>query len=106
MQSKKAIICCLAVLMGLVIPFHQAAGYFAEDSFTAYWNKESVAKVSGEAVSPVYTVKPGDTLWSISRVFGVSLSELKAVNRIHDGDLIRVGQILQLPEMRRHRVFR
>ena len=48
MQSKKAIICCLAVLMGLVIPFHQAAGYFAEDSFTAYWNKESVAKVSGK----------------------------------------------------------
>lgn len=106
MQSKKAIICCLAVLMGLVIPFHQAAGYFAEDSFTAYWNKESVAKVSGEAVSPVYTVKPGDTLWSISRVFGVSLSELKAVNRIHDGDLIRVGQILQLPEVRTHRVSR
>ncbi|MGB3912742.1 MAG: M23 family metallopeptidase [Thermacetogeniaceae bacterium] len=106
MQRKKAIICCLAVLTGLLIPLQQAAAYFAEDSFTAYWNKESVAKVSGRAVSPVYTVKPGDTLWSISRLFGVSLSELKTLNGIQDEDLIRVGQILRLPEMRTHRVSR
>jgi len=62
--------------------------------------------VSGGAVSPVYTVKPGDTLWSISRVFGVSLSELKRLNGIHDGDLIRVGQVLLLPEVKTHRVSR
>jgi len=106
MRSKKAIIYCLAVLMGLVIPLHQAAAYFAEDSFTAYWNKESVAKVSGEALSTVYTVKPGDTLWSISRIFGVSLNELKELNGIQDGDLIKVGQVLRLPEVRKHRVSR
>lgn len=106
MRSKKAIIYCLAVLIGLMSPFHQAAAYFAEDSFSAYWNKGSEAKVSGESLSPVYTVRPGDTLWSISRLFGVSLNELKELNGIQDGALIKAGQVLRLPEVRTHRVSR
>lgn len=109
MQSKKAIICCLAALVGLMIPLHQAAGYFAEDSFASYWNKEHIAvETVGEAASHVYTVKPGDTLWNISRSFGVKLGDLKAVNGIQDGHLIRAGQVLRLPEkqVRTHRVSR
>jgi murein DD-endopeptidase MepM/ murein hydrolase activator NlpD len=109
MQSKKAIICCLAALVGLVIPFHQAAGYFTEDSFASFWNKEHMAvETVGEVASHVYTVKPGDTLWSISRSFGVKLTDLKDVNGIQDGNLIKAGQVLRLPEkqMRTHRVSR
>jgi len=109
MQSKKAIICCLAALVGVMIPLHQAVGYFAEDSFASYWNKEPVAvETVGKAASPVYTVKPGDTLWSISRSFGVKLSDLKAVNGIQNGNLIRSGQVLRLPEqqVRTHCVSR
>lgn len=52
-----------------------------------------------------YTAKPGDTMWSISRMFNIPISELiqsnpsiKDPNRLHPGDLINVpsGNI-QLP---------
>ena len=43
------------------------------------------------------TVQRGDTLWSLSRRYGVALGELKAVNGL-DGDLILAGQGLVLPD--------
>ena len=45
----------------------------------------------------LYTVKPGDTLWQISRQFGIPVSELAAVNKIESPDNLTVGQVLQIP---------
>jgi LysM repeat protein len=53
--------------------------------------------ISGEGTPPFYIVQPGDTLWDISRRFGVDLDALRAQNNI-TGDLIYPGQILYLPQ--------
>ncbi len=46
--------------------------------------------------SPTYTVRAGDTLFSLASRFGVSLEELKAVNGL-ESDNIQVGQQLIVP---------
>jgi len=42
-----------------------------------------------------YTVKKGDTLWSISKKANMTVSELKKINNLKS-DLIRIGQTLEL----------
>lgn len=44
-----------------------------------------------------YTVKKGDTLWSISRSYGVSLPQLQEANAITNPDRISIGQKLRIP---------
>jgi LysM repeat protein len=45
-----------------------------------------------------YTVKAGDSLWSIAQKFGVTLEEISAVNPlIKDKDLIYPGQLVNVP---------
>ena len=44
-------------------------------------------------------VKPGDTLWSLSRKYGVDLNRLRSINYLN-GNQIMVGQILSLSENR------
>ncbi|AZK59389.1 cell wall hydrolase [Candidatus Desulforudis audaxviator] len=58
----------------------------------------------GAALSPVsaaahvyYTVQNGDTLYDISRQYGVSVGVLSAANRLR-GDLIVPNQVLVIPE--------
>lgn len=43
-----------------------------------------------------HNVKRGETLFSISRKFGVDVDDLKRINRIH-GNNIRIGQKLMIP---------
>ena len=47
--------------------------------------------------SSTYTVRPGDTLWSISRRTGVPVESLVQANRLADPRRIRPGQRLVLP---------
>ena len=47
-----------------------------------------------------YTVAPGDTLFSLSRRFGVSVERIRELNGLK-GDLIRVGERLYLPDPER-----
>lgn len=42
------------------------------------------------------SVKPGDTLWSLARKHGVSLTQLRSLNHLA-GNLIIVGQALRIP---------
>lgn len=45
----------------------------------------------------VYRVKPGDTLGSIARRYGLSPSELRQANGLTNPNLIRVNQALKIP---------
>ena len=44
----------------------------------------------------LYVVKRGDTLWGISRRFGVSISKIVMLNRISNPNLIFPGNVLRI----------
>ena len=44
----------------------------------------------------IYTVKGGDTLWSIARLFNISVNELKLINNL-TSNLLSIGQSLMVP---------
>lgn len=44
-----------------------------------------------------YTVKKGDTLWSISRRYNVDLDELCSLNKIKQTDILPIKKVLKLP---------
>jgi len=46
---------------------------------------------------PRHTVVRGDTLWSISRKHGCTISELAAANSVSRRSILRIGQILLIP---------
>lgn len=59
--------------------------------------KSALQERQPQAKKPrIYTVKPGDTLWQISRKAGVSVEALMKINNIQGTD-IKVGQELLLP---------
>ncbi len=56
------------------------------------------AEVSSPAVSGlVHSVARGETLWSISRRYGVELEDLVRANRISDASRIEVGERIRIP---------
>lgn len=50
------------------------------------------------AFAQTYVIQPGDSLWKISRAFGVSIDSLKQANGL-SGDLIIAGQTLKVPQI-------
>ncbi|GAB4117081.1 MAG: hypothetical protein Kow00103_13490 [Candidatus Caldatribacteriota bacterium] len=51
-----------------------------------------------ENISPiVYTVKPGDSLWSISQKYGASTKLIAEINNLNPQSILRVGQSLEIP---------
>ena len=53
------------------------------------------SSISAESI--VYTLKKGDTLYSLSKEFDVALSVLMQINQIQDPTRIRVGTRIQIP---------
>lgn len=47
-----------------------------------------------------YTVKKGDTLSAIARKYDTTVEALVASNGIKDKNIIRVGQVLQIPTIK------
>ncbi len=43
-----------------------------------------------------YVVRPGDTLWAISKRYGVSISRIVKINNIQNSNLIYPGQVLEI----------
>lgn len=62
--------------------------------------KAIVEYAGGKYVAPAgsnyYTVKSGDSLWSISKKFGITVDELKSANNL-SSNLLSVGQNLIIP---------
>ena len=57
-------------------------------------------KIKGDSVQPVhYTVKQGDTLWSIAKNYDVSMEGIIAVNYLNNKDILTVGQKLEIPAL-------
>lgn len=50
-----------------------------------------------ESAKLTYTVKKGDSLWLISQMYGVSVAELAAENKLSEKAVLKVGQVLTLP---------
>ena len=46
----------------------------------------------------MYTVKKGDSLWNISKVYSTSVEEIKRINYLTSNTLY-IGQVLRIPEM-------
>ena len=44
-----------------------------------------------------YTIKPGDSLWTISREYDVSMASLMKANHVGPTDVLRVGQKIRIP---------
>lgn len=53
--------------------------------------------VTPPAPSTTYTVKAGDTLYSIARKYKVNVAELAKANQIKNYNLIQIGQVLKIP---------
>ncbi|MER3445751.1 MAG: hypothetical protein C4291_02440, partial [Candidatus Dadabacteria bacterium] len=58
--------------------------------------QETKSSIAGKAS---YTVKEGDTLYSIAKRFRVPVEELKSVNNLRSGR-VTVGQVLEIPQER------
>ncbi|MCP4684313.1 MAG: LysM peptidoglycan-binding domain-containing protein [bacterium] len=55
------------------------------------------AKRDYRAENSIYTIRSGDNLWDLARVFGTSVDALRRVNYIERGSRIYVGQRLKIP---------
>jgi membrane-bound lytic murein transglycosylase D len=47
--------------------------------------------------SGLYEVQPGDTLWALSRRYGISCEELAAANKLKLDDILKEGKMLTVP---------
>ena len=45
----------------------------------------------------VYKVVKGDTLYSISKKYEITVAELRAANNLSENDIIKIGQTLTIP---------
>ena len=64
----------------------------AADAYTA---SGSSSAASGQPYVK-YTIKPGDSLYKISRAYGLTIASLKAANNL-SGDMIYAGRTLNIP---------
>ena len=56
-----------------------------------------VVAASFLAADTTYKVEKGDTLYSISRKYQITVAELRAANNLSENDVIKVGQKLKIP---------
>ncbi|MCL7454821.1 MAG: LysM peptidoglycan-binding domain-containing protein [Anaerolineae bacterium] len=89
----------IALRYGTTVRAIAAANHISNPNLI-YVGQRLVIPTGGSTVPPgscIYVVRRGDTLYSIARHFGVSLSTLVSVNGIANPSLIFVGQRLVIP---------
>ena len=79
-----------AVLRFSTLVFHSDSVNVIEDVKYHDLDREKIKKLPGMVV---YVVKPGDSLWSIGKMYHVSVDSLKQWNQL-EGDELQVGQKL------------
>ena len=63
---------------------------------------EEIARAALETMEPIdfpikYTVVKGDSLWSISRRYGCTVSQICELNGIQENAILKIGKILYIP---------
>lgn len=53
--------------------------------------------IPNSAAYKTHTVQKGDTYWTISRKYGVSLSALLNANNAHEGSILHIGDVVKIP---------
>lgn len=79
-KKNSIILVTLLLLFIFSIPFYS----FADDS-----NNEFIT----------HKVTKGDTLWSISKQYNISLESILAFDNIKDKDILSIGQIIKIPQV-------
>ncbi len=87
------VIACLLLLPVVGLPY----GNF---DWTVYSQPYPPPKAPPTGAVCVYTVRFGDTLFSIARRFGTSVTSIAQANAIRDVNQIFVGQVLVIPNCR------
>lgn len=59
---------------------------------------EPALRATVTVLEPNYTVQPGDTLGQIARNSGTTVEALRALNRLEDGAVLRIGLRLIVPQ--------
>src|SRR5699024_12142686 len=54
-------------------------------------------QASTPTISTTYTVRAGDTLYSIARRYNTTVAKIAQTNNIKNDNLIRIGQVLKIP---------
>lgn len=70
----------------------------AEDVETVITKSENRVNTDDGQKSDTYTVKPGDTFYSIARQYNMSIEKLKMINKLPDDWVLQPGQSLLLIE--------
>jgi LysM repeat protein len=65
-----------------------------EKAAVSHPNAPRKAPVKTRAMAKTHTVAAGDTLYSISRRYNLTLEELRSINKLPKGAVIHVGQVL------------
>lgn len=84
-----------------VIAFQRANGLKADGiagpvTIAAIQKATPPSNPAAQNGSSVYTVQPGDSLWTIAQRFHTTVSQLRTTNGLTT-DLIQIGQILRIP---------
>jgi len=73
-----------------------ATGQPVLNEFREDYVLQPLTSVSPSTPAVEYVVKKGDSLWKISREFGISLNDLMVANGFNEGSTINVGQKLTI----------
>jgi surface antigen len=60
---------------------------------------QTTSSAKGTAQATKYTVKDGDTLWTIARQFGITTDSIKWSNGMSDADFVKPGTSLTIPSI-------
>ncbi|MGI6452811.1 MAG: peptidoglycan DD-metalloendopeptidase family protein [Syntrophomonadaceae bacterium] len=72
----------------------KAYAFFPEGNFRPYNNAQVV---NTESKTIYYQIKPGDTLWGISRSHNIDLKLVMSMNNLDENSILGIGQIIKIP---------
>ncbi|HEY8343549.1 MAG TPA: 3D domain-containing protein [Calditerricola sp.] len=87
---------CMALVLGTVAFGAPAPGLNGNDVEEAGLTQDERFQTSDGVV--VHVVQPGETVFRLSRWYGVTVEAIVAANRLASAELIRVGQSLIIPK--------